>query len=61
MESTLFSNNYLNLSYEESNNFIKNIKHECKQVGGNFLFLWHNSTLNNIDEWETYKNIFKNL
>ncbi|KGF86490.1 polysaccharide deacetylase family protein [Prochlorococcus marinus] len=61
MESTLFSSNYLNLSYEDSNNFITNIKNECKEVGGNFLFLWHNSSLNNIDEWKTYKNIFKDL
>ena len=34
----LFSSNYLNLSYEDSNNFITNIKHECKEVGGTFYF-----------------------
>jgi hypothetical protein len=42
MDITLID--YRKYSMEESYNLIKELNQKCKFFGGNFTFLWHNTT-----------------
>jgi hypothetical protein len=52
---------YKKLSIEESINLCEKIKTEVKKHNGEFVFLWHNSTLSEIDGWSDWKNVLENL
>ena len=51
---------YLGLTSQEAIETIKEIKTNVKKFNGNFVFLWHNSSLN-INEWRNYKEVFEEL
>jgi hypothetical protein len=57
MDGTL--KDYLNLSITESTIVVKQLKAEVKNVGGYFIPLWHNETINNKGEWEGWLEVFK--
>lgn len=45
MESTLLNSGYLHLSNEDIGEVINQLKKVCRNVGGTFTLLWHNSSL----------------
>lgn len=47
----------LKLSAEESKNLINKLADEVKDVGGIFMCVWHNSSINNLGEWEGWKDV----
>ena len=60
MECTIISKPYLNLgSGEDAFNEFTYYKNICKQVGGNYTLLWHNSRFINEDDKYLYKSILK--
>lgn len=56
MDSTL--KDYLKLSPKEAMNTIKELKSQVKEVGGNFIPLWHNHTISNAKEWKGWQKVF---
>lgn len=56
MDGTL--NQYLKHSIEESISIIQQLKLEVKNVGGFFIPLWHNETINNKGIWKGWKAVF---
>jgi hypothetical protein len=59
MDGTL--HHYLKLSPDEAFATIEKIMHEVKNVGGTFVSLWHNETVNNFGLWEGYQQVFKRM
>lgn len=59
MDGTL--NHYLQLSPEDALQEIKNIMQEVKNVGGTFVSIWHNETVNNKGLWEGYQQVFEKM
>ena len=57
MDGTL--NNYLKLNVEEAKYSIKNIISTLKKVNGNYISIWHNHSLCDMDEWKGWKDIFE--
>ena len=55
MDGTL--NEYLNLSIEDSKDIIKKLYCEVKTYGGNFSFIWHNSTIGGQGIWKGWENV----
>jgi hypothetical protein len=53
--------NYLQLSPEASINLIDTIHAQVKKHDGEFIWLWHNSNLSEIEGWEPWKNVFQHL
>jgi hypothetical protein len=37
---------------------IENLKNEVKKVGGNFISIWHNSSLSNTKEWANWQSVW---
>ena len=52
---------YKKLSIEESIALCKTIKSEVQKHNGEFIFLWHNSTLSEIDDWQPWQSVFASL
>lgn len=52
---------YLHLSPEESFIEIKKIMQEVKNVGGTFVSVWHNETVNDTGFWKGYQQIFEKM
>lgn len=52
---------YKKLTIEESIILCDKIKSEVKKHNGEFVFLWHNSTLSEIDGWAAWKVVLENL
>ncbi len=52
---------YKKLSIAESIALCEKIKSEVKKHHGEFVFIWHNSTLGEIGEWEKWKVVLENL
>ena len=52
---------YLHLSPEEAWTEIKNLMNEVKNVGGTFVSIWHNETVNDLDGWKGYRNVFTEM
>ncbi|WP_027421347.1 polysaccharide deacetylase family protein [Crocinitomix catalasitica] len=48
---------YLEFTPGEAKNEINRLTNEIKAVGGLFMFIWHNSSITNIDEWEGWKDV----
>jgi len=59
MDGTL--RNYLHLSPERAFQEIEKIMLEVKKVGGTFVSIWHNETVNNIGRWEGYREVFERM
>jgi hypothetical protein len=57
MDSTL--NKYLKLSPEKAISIISELKHEVKNVGGEFIPLWHNETIGESGIWKGWLKVFE--
>lgn len=57
MDGTL--HDYMQLTPGQSIEIIDALIKEIKQVGGTFIPLWHNQTLNNQDEWKGWLEVFE--
>ena len=57
MDVTL--SDYLKLKPEEAKKTIERLMLEVKKVGGLFIGLWHNETLNDREGREGYKEVFE--
>ncbi|HSO86132.1 MAG TPA: polysaccharide deacetylase family protein [Draconibacterium sp.] len=57
MDGTLL--NYLSLSPEAAFEEIKLIMNRIKEVGGTFVSIWHNETVNDLGEWKGYREVFE--
>jgi len=55
MDGTL--NEYLNLSIEESKSLIQKLFEEVKTYGGDFSFIWHNSTIGGQGIWKGWESV----
>ena len=49
---------YQNLSPNESKEQIKQLFDEVNHYGGEFSFIWHNSTLGDYGKWKGWKSVF---
>lgn len=49
---------YQNLSTNESKEQIKQLFDEVNHYGGEFSFIWHNSTLGDYGKWKGWKSVF---
>ena len=52
---------YKNLSVKESITLCEKIKSEVRKHNGEFVFLWHNSTLSEIDDWTEWMDVLQYL
>lgn len=52
---------YLKLEPDEAFKEIKNLMQEVKNVGGTFVSVWHNETVNNTGIWEGYQEVFEKM
>lgn len=52
---------YLNSSPEKAWEEIRSIMQEVKNVGGTFVSIWHNETVNNKGIWEGYDEVFEKM
>ncbi|MEA3494888.1 MAG: polysaccharide deacetylase family protein [Bacteroidota bacterium] len=59
MDATL--KNYLDYSPQEAVESVERIIEECKKVNGNFVLLWHNSSLGESFGWEGWKDVFNKI
>jgi hypothetical protein len=59
MDGTL--RHYLRLKPEEALQEIKNLMLEVKKVGGTFVSIWHNETINDKDLWKDYQQVFERM
>ena len=53
--------NYLQLSPQQAMLEIEKIMVEVKNVGGTFVSLWHNETVNNQGLWEGWREVFEKM
>ncbi|NQU55309.1 MAG: hypothetical protein HQ522_22550 [Bacteroidetes bacterium] len=59
MDGTL--HHYLKLEPKEAFQEIENIMQEVKNVGGTFVSVWHNETVNNTGLWQGYQPVFEKM
>ena len=59
MDGTLL--HYLALSPKEAFNEIEFLMNEVKEVGGTFVSIWHNETVNDLGEWKGYREVFEKM
>lgn len=52
---------YKNLSIEESKAYCKTIIEQVKKHNGELVFLWHNSTLSEMDGWQGWNEVLESL
>jgi hypothetical protein len=57
MDGTL--NEYLKLSISEAKEQITFLKDNVKAVNGEFIGVWHNSSVHDKDEWEGWREVFE--
>ena len=56
MDGTL--NNYMKQTPEQATGIINNLITETRKVGGTFISLWHNSSLNDQGEWKGWLDVY---
>jgi hypothetical protein len=64
MDATLFEKKYMDLTYEEADDYCIKLISNIKQVNGEFMLLWHNTSfyqMNNLTQHGLYHNILKYL
>ncbi len=59
MDGTL--RHYMQLKPNEAFEEIKQIMREVKNVGGTFVSVWHNETVNNLGQWEGFREVFEKM
>jgi hypothetical protein len=59
MDGTLL--HYLNYSPVRAWDEIERIMAEVKDVGGTFVSIWHNETVNDLGEWNGYREVFEKM
>ncbi len=59
MDGTL--RNYLQLSPKQATSEMEKIMAEIKKVGGIFVSIWHNETVNNQGIWEGWREVFEKM
>jgi hypothetical protein len=59
MDGTL--RNYLKLSPEEAFKETEMLMNEVKKVGGTFVSIWHNESVNDLGEWKGYRKVFEKM
>ena len=59
MDGTLL--HYLALSPEKAFEEIETVMKEVKDVGGTFVSIWHNETVNDLGEWKGYREVFEKM
>jgi hypothetical protein len=52
---------YMNLSPEESFREIQILMQEVKNVGGTFVSIWHNESVNDYGYWKGYREVFEEM
>lgn len=57
MDGTL--NEYLKMSPEEAQEKIVELFMETKKYGGDFIFIWHNDTINDYGHWKGWSNVLE--
>lgn len=57
MDGTL--NLYLKLTPEQAKVEIQKLYQEVLNFGGDFIFIWHNETINNQGKWENWLDVFE--
>jgi hypothetical protein len=57
MDGTL--NEYLKQTPEEAKETISFLKENVKEVNGEFIGIWHNSTVNNLEDWKGWQEVFE--
>lgn len=55
MDGTL--NEYLKLSINEAVNYVRELKAEVKEYGGEFIPLWHNETIGDYQHWSGWHEV----
>lgn len=59
MDGTL--HDYLRLTPQQSLDIILSLLEEVRRVGGEFIPLWHNQTLNDLEEWKGWRIVFETM
>lgn len=59
MEGSLFGKNYMNLTHENAFTHVKMLRDQCRTYGGDFILLWHNSSLLSEKDWDLYEGIIR--
>jgi len=59
MDGTL--NDYMKLTPEQAIKTINELIDEVRKVGGTFIPLWHNSTLNDQGEWKGWRDVYVSM
>lgn len=57
MDGTLCE--YEQLSIEQAKHRVRTLYTETKQFGGNFVFLWHNETINDYKKWKGWTQVLE--
>ncbi|MEN8118465.1 MAG: polysaccharide deacetylase family protein [Bacteroidota bacterium] len=52
---------YMQLTPEQALEDIKNLMQEVKNVGGTFVSIWHNETVNDTGQWQGYREVFEKM
>ncbi|MBA7546413.1 hypothetical protein ES705_38803 [subsurface metagenome] len=59
MDRTLLS--YLNYSTEQAIKEFEYYSKSIKNIGGLFVSLWHNTSVNDFEEWQGWQKVFKRM
>lgn len=59
MDGTLL--HYLSLSPEKALEEVVLLMTEVKKAGGTFVSIWHNETVNDLDEWKGFREVFEKM
>lgn len=52
---------YLKYTPEQAIELVHQYKNTIKEYGGDFIFIWHNSSFASLDRWEGYEEVFNQL
>ncbi|WP_346858837.1 polysaccharide deacetylase family protein [uncultured Draconibacterium sp.] len=59
MDGTLL--HYMQLTPEKAIEEIKQVMQEVKNVGGTFVSVWHNETVNDLGQWKGFRKVFEEM